>query len=751
MRPPRGLFGLAVGLVLVLVGACGLSASAFAETATFKYTGGEQTFAVPAGVTHIHVESVGGAGGTAPAGGTLGGRGAVVSGTVTVTPGHTLYVEVGGAGAGTTGGFNGGGGQTNGDFGGGGGGASDVRTIARIEPKTLESRLIVAAGGGGGGSENVCQGGAGGDAEKDGASGSSCGWPAPTGGGAGTAKSGGPTGTNCCFPEYNGEPGTLGVGGTGRTGGGGGGGLYGGGSGGFGGGSGFITEVAGSGGGGGGSSLVPVGGSAALDENSAPPSVTLTYPVLPVVVTGSASEVTAASATVGGTVNPKGSEVSKCLFEYGTTELYEMSESCSALPGSGASPVAVSASLTKLAAETTYHFRIAATGEAGTSGGADQTFTTLASSDTGSTKEAARPAEAEDHGLSVKATEGTGSVTVGPYGQDIGGPPLARSKGAYFQVYHSEGSSFKTIEYKDCELDGAKAIWWDNPSTGWEPISAPTAVYSEATHCITVTATESTTPSIAQLSDPRHVGGPSATQEFGKCELLKHGHFEDGGCTKEKYSEKGGIKSYKGKYEWYGEQVQCFPLKHGHYADAGCSQKSESKKGKGTGGFEQATSAFTTSGGHAKLEVSGLASVECQASTSTGTLTDSKLGFEAITFTGCQQPNATKCTSVGASPGTIATNRLETYTFEEGGNYKVLAGNPIAVFSCGSVVYTLAGATAGSLTVPLNTMTTAGEAKFGGGQQELELLDPLGLPHPATLSTTTSILEAQAIELRATG
>ena len=297
---------LSVLPAVVAVGMLAFSASAYAETKTetFKYTGVQQTFTVPAGVTDVHVVATGGAGGTAPAGGAPGGRGAVVSANVAVTSG-TLYVEVGGAGAGATGGFNGGGGEVPGAYGGGGGGASDVRTISSSAPKTLESRLLVAAGGGGGGSENVCAGGPGGDAEKGGASGSSCGWPAPTGGGPGTAMSGGATGTNCCYPALNGEPGVLGQGGTGTTGGGGGGGKYGGGSGGFGGGSGSISEVAGSGGGGGGSNLVPAGGTAVLDENGAAPSVVITYTVPPS-IDGEASAQNVTSATASLTTKTAG-------------------------------------------------------------------------------------------------------------------------------------------------------------------------------------------------------------------------------------------------------------------------------------------------------------------------------------------------------------------------------------------------------------------------------------------------------------
>jgi phosphodiesterase/alkaline phosphatase D-like protein len=93
-------------------------------------------------------------------------------------------------------------------------------------------------------------------------------------------------------------------------------------------------------------------------------------------VTEPASSITQTAATLNATVNPNGGEVSKCEFEYGTTKSYGSTAPCSSLPGSGTSPVAVSASVTGLAANTTYHFRISATNASGTSKGADQKFET---------------------------------------------------------------------------------------------------------------------------------------------------------------------------------------------------------------------------------------------------------------------------------------------------------------------------------------------------------------------------------------
>lgn len=131
----------------------------------FSYTGSMQTFTVPAGVTSVTIEAWGAQGWSGTYSGGLGGY---ATGTLAVTPGQDLYINVGGQGAvavGTGvpsgGGWNGGGnGQTNGspNSAGGGGGASDIRSGGT----TLANRVIVAAGGGGSTNNGSCDGGNGG-------------------------------------------------------------------------------------------------------------------------------------------------------------------------------------------------------------------------------------------------------------------------------------------------------------------------------------------------------------------------------------------------------------------------------------------------------------------------------------------------------------------------------------------------------------------------------------------------------------
>jgi hypothetical protein len=97
----------------------------------------------------------------------------------------------------------------------------------------------------------------------------------------------------------------------------------------------------------------------------------------PVVVTGEAWSLGDTTATLAGTVDPENSPVSECRFEYGPTETYGRSATCSPAPGSGNSLVQVAANLGGLAPLTTYHFRIVAdNGNGGPQTGGDAAFTT---------------------------------------------------------------------------------------------------------------------------------------------------------------------------------------------------------------------------------------------------------------------------------------------------------------------------------------------------------------------------------------
>ena len=94
----------------------------------------------------------------------------------------------------------------------------------------------------------------------------------------------------------------------------------------------------------------------------------------PDAVTGAATGVGATAATVAGTVNPNGTATTYA-FQYGPTTNYGLQTS-TAQAGSGTSSVAEHATLGGLVSGTTYHYRVVATSAAGTTSGADATFTT---------------------------------------------------------------------------------------------------------------------------------------------------------------------------------------------------------------------------------------------------------------------------------------------------------------------------------------------------------------------------------------
>jgi Glycine rich protein len=265
----RRSFGLAVLALAFAVWAA--PASAF--TARFVYTGAEQTFTVPTRVSSLQVVAVGATGGPGwfDVG---GGPGGVTVAEVPVTPGETLYVEVGGYGSSAfvccSSSFNGGGAGGADLLGGpgGGGGASDLRRLSRTTPGSESSRLVVAGGGGGAALNG------GGAASAAGGSCETCAGP----GGPGTTSAGGAGGDAGGDDADDGDAGALGTGGDGGRGydagggGGGGGGYYGGG----GGGGGDAASTDGGGAGGGGSSLA-VGGWSLATPTFEPPSVTISY------------------------------------------------------------------------------------------------------------------------------------------------------------------------------------------------------------------------------------------------------------------------------------------------------------------------------------------------------------------------------------------------------------------------------------------------------------------------------------------
>ncbi len=108
--------------------------------------------------------------------------------------------------------------------------------------------------------------------------------------------------------------------------------------------------------------------------------------IVPGALTAAASDVTGTTVTLNGSVDPSGSEVDECKFEWGMTTAYGKIAPCAESPaqiGAGNAPVPVHVDLSGLGLGNEYHFRLVATSdttvpnEKGPSVGADASFTTL--------------------------------------------------------------------------------------------------------------------------------------------------------------------------------------------------------------------------------------------------------------------------------------------------------------------------------------------------------------------------------------
>ena len=111
-----------------------------------------------------------------------------------------------------------------------------------------------------------------------------------------------------------------------------------------------------------------------------------TAPKVPIVEPEAASAVTQTGAQLNASVNPSGSLVKTCRFEYGASESYGASVPCTPSPGSGAGFVAVSGEISGLDANTVYHFRVVATNSEGTTQTVDETFTSAPLAPSGETE-----------------------------------------------------------------------------------------------------------------------------------------------------------------------------------------------------------------------------------------------------------------------------------------------------------------------------------------------------------------------------
>ena len=220
----------------------------FVTTVNFSYTGADQLYVLPPGVSWIRAQLWGAGGGNARA---TTGAGGYTEGIISVPSGvNRMNVIVGGAG-GYPGSGYGGGGYSNPDSGNGGGGGGGRSAIRFASPGNPFVEVLTAGGGGGSGLGGNSGGGGGGLTGLGGNGSAGGGGGTQSAGGAGGTGNGGTAGSGT---QFQGGDSTGGF-----SGGGGGGGYYGGG-----GASGVPNSHHG---GGGGSGFIGTNGSTALPGN----------------------------------------------------------------------------------------------------------------------------------------------------------------------------------------------------------------------------------------------------------------------------------------------------------------------------------------------------------------------------------------------------------------------------------------------------------------------------------------------------
>ncbi len=101
---------------------------------------------------------------------------------------------------------------------------------------------------------------------------------------------------------------------------------------------------------------------------------------------------------------------------------------------------------------------------------------------------------------SLSATaSGGGTVAVAEYGADPETSSPSTPTNAYFNVSVPGSSVFSSMQVTDCNLAGGSVVYYyDGTTSQWADVSGQT--YNAGTGCVTFTLSDTTTPSLAQLS-----------------------------------------------------------------------------------------------------------------------------------------------------------------------------------------------------------------------------------------------------------
>ncbi len=518
----------------------------------------------------------------------------------------------------------------------------------------------------------------------------------------------------------------------------------------------------------------------------------------PAVVTGSASGLTQTAAILNATVNPEGEEVTECYFEYGTSTSYGASAPCSSLPGSGTSPVAVSAEVSSLSANTMYYFRIAAVNAEGTSYGSEEAFSSLPNS----------PAVITGAASSVTATTAMLHATVDPEGGEVSACEFeygtSPSFGASVPCASLPGSgsspvavsaevsglSADTSYYFRIVATNAGGTSYGAEETFETPFKAPTVVTGSASSLGQVSATlnAAVNPNEATVSDCHFDYGP--TEAYGSsvaCTSLPGSgsspvavsaeiaglrpgstyHFRIV-ATSPGGTADGSDGAFVTASPALPEIGRCMHLGNatGKYKTSACTTTSHDEN---TGAYEwqpwpAAKDQFSLASNAPRLETVGKGFMECLNATVAGEYTGSQTAAVTVTFRSCAavlgHGHGGSCQSEGANAGEVRTyglearlgvikNKVETKP-TVGWDLQPASGSDLATLQCGTTEVSLTGSVIARTTV-LDKMAASSELKFSATKAKQKPESFEGLPSDVLGFLTTSGDEQAGLNMDAAG
>ncbi|TAK36653.1 MAG: hypothetical protein EPO21_01945 [Chloroflexota bacterium] len=118
--------------------------------------------------------------------------------------------------------------------------------------------------------------------------------------------------------------------------------------------------------------------------------------------------------------------------------------------------------------------------------------------------------------VSVDAS-GSGTVAVATYATNPGQDPSFAATGGYIDVYVAPGSSFTSLTIVDCNLNGGTQVYWYDGSN-W--VLASNQIYDPVSKCVTITITDTTVPSLSQLTGTPFGAGAMPTPDLVPTELV---------------------------------------------------------------------------------------------------------------------------------------------------------------------------------------------------------------------------------------